>query len=493
MTAASAERGLLRGSTGPAGDDDPTGSRDEPRRPHATAWFACTATLLVGLGPTLVIGSTPLSDASSSAWPWAWLLTVLVGLRYSWLVAVAPSRLYEVVVWLFTYVFLGLAALAQMRSGRYPGTTPDIDPSLNGRTMAVVFVGSAAFALGLALSAPPRTTTSRPAPRMSNHRLLLFTALVLLFSAYYASRIGVGTLFSTRAERTALEGATFSNDTLLAVVKAAATLPIVVAFSGLLRLRQQRRADGRAGPSVLPALVLAVMVVVVSPLSSPRYLFGTAALAVLVALGATATPTRTRWFVLLLAAGLVLVFPYADATRRPGEATVVSGPAQTLSSSDFDAFDQINNGVAYVEAKGTTAGRQALGAVLFWVPRSVWEDKPQDTGILLADFRDYSVTNLSAPLWAELFINGSWVLLGAGMLGLGLLVRRLDRHDGRGADPYERGVLADVLPFYLIIMLRGSLLQSMAGFAVLAVSARFVTERRARSEQRSAAGQGTHA
>lgn len=448
-------------------------------RGSAWAWFAVSATVLVGLAPVLVMRSTPLSESTSDAWPWAWLLTVLVGLRYAWVVAVAPYRLYELIVWLFTYVFLGLAALAQMRSGTYPGTTPDLDTSLNATTMAVIGVGAAAFGLGLALGPGQRRASSRPPPRMSNHRLLAFTALALLVSAWYASRLGIGTLFTTRAERTALEGIVFGDATVRAVIKAAATLPLVVAFSGLVRLRRQRAAEGRSGPVLLTGLVLVVMVVVISPVSSPRYLFGTAALAVVVALGATATTARTRWFALLLAAGLVLVFPYADATRRPGPGAELSGPAQALSSSDFDAFDQVNNAVAYVQAEGTTHGGQALGAALFWVPRSIWEGKPQDTGVLLADFREYTFSNLSAPLWAELFINGGWLALVVGMAALGVLVRSLDGSPapgGRGRHA-GRGVLADIMPFYFIIMLRGSLLQSMAGFAVLAASGIFVTER----------------
>jgi hypothetical protein len=480
--------GTLNGSA-PLRPPPPTASsgtadqRGVPASPRPTwGWFSVSATMLVPLAPLLVIAATPLSDASSPAWVWAWLLTMVVGLRYAWLVAAAPQRLFELVVWLFTYVFLGLAPLAQMRSGTYPGTTPDLDTSLNGVAMGVVWAGAAAFALGLALRPPGPHRPRTPAAEMSNHRLLAFTALAVLFSAYYASRIGVGTLFSTRAERVAVENLVWSNSTVLAVVKAAATLPLIVAFSALVRLRRQRRAAGRRGPLLLLVLVLVTMSVAVSPVSSPRYLFGTAALAVVVALGAAATPRRARWFALLLAAGLVLVFPYADATRRPGPAEVKLGPAQSLSSSDFDAFDMVNNSIAYVRSEGITGGRQAVGAALFWVPRTVWENKPRDTGILLADFRDYAVSNLSSPLWAELFIDGGWALVIVGMTGLGLLVRRLDRDaDASGDSPSQGGVLADILPFYFIIMLRGSLLQSMAGFTVLALSGLFVTARRRRS------------
>src|SRR5207253_291263 len=154
----------------------------------------------------------------------------------------------------------------------------------------------------------------------------------------------------------------------------------------------------------------------------------TAALAVLTALGGAATAQRIRKLGLFLAVGLVLVFPYADAARTTDGTGDKGGPVQALASADFDAFCQITNTVSYVQDLGATQGRQLLGAALFWVPRTLWAGKPQDTGIVLADFRTYKVTNLSAPLWAEFFINGQWLLLVAGMGALGFVLRRLDNH-----------------------------------------------------------------
>ncbi|OBA93109.1 hypothetical protein A5662_20345 [Mycobacteriaceae bacterium 1482268.1] len=113
---------------------------------------------------------------------------------------------------------------------------------------------------------------------------------------------------------------------------------------------------------------------------------------------------------------------------------------------------------------------------LFWMPRRIWPDKPHDTGILLAESRRYGVSNLSAPLWAEMYINGGWPLLITGMLALGVFVRS---QDGRIEKTLQRarapGVLACIMPFYLIILLRGSLLQAMSYLLVAILSAAFVT------------------
>lgn len=443
-------------------------------------WFAVAAMLLAGLAPLLLVVSTP--HVGRSPWVWAWVLAVVVGLRYAWLVADGGRRLYELVFWLFTYAFLCLAPLVQVRTGQHPGTTPDVDDALDGRALAVVAVGAGAFAVGALLAgraAPPARPTRQVALR--EDRLLVVTCLALLFTALYVALVGPGAFFGSREARNVAEGATFGNPTVLAVVSAAATLPLLVCFAGLVRLARERRAEGRRLTPVPAVLVLLALAVVVNPVSSPRYVAGTALLTVGTALGATGTRTRMRWFSLVLAAALVLVFPYADATRRTGAdaATLASGgPATSLSSSDFDAFPQINNALAYVQQEGYTGTRQLVGAALFFVPRSVWSGKAEDTGILLADFRDYQVKNLSAPAWAELYLAGGWSVLVLGMLGLGALLRRLDRRalvrpvGGRGA-----GVLGGVLPFYAVIMLRGSLLQSMAGFTVLLLTGAVVTRK----------------
>jgi len=458
---------------------------DEPRTADSAAWFAVTAGVLSGVAPLLIIGSTPLDEASSSVWPWAWLLTVLVGLRYAWLVASGSRRLYELIFWLFTYVFLGLAPLAQMRTAHYAGTTPDLDPRLNGRVLLVVGVACVAFALGVVVAGQrPLPAAGADRPGVVMHRLLLLTALALAVTAYYVSKIGIPVLFSNRAQRTAAEAALWPDGTVQAIVKAAATLPLVVSFVALIRLRNQRHQAGAKGPAALVCLVLVALFVVVNPITSPRYVFGTAVLALCAALGVTSTPQRTRVFALVLAAGLVLVFPYADLTRRANTATELSlGPAQSLSSSDFDAFDQLNNIVALVRDEGTVGGHQLAGAALFWVPRSVWSAKPRDTGIVVAEYRGYRFQNLSAPLVGEFFLNGGWVLLGAGMALLGFAVRRLDQ--GLLASKLRapgQGVLASVLPFYLVLVLRGSLLQSMAGLTVLVGCAAIISSRRTPAE-----------
>lgn len=437
-------------------------------------WFAVVSVAMAGIVPAILIALTPTDGSESPAWAAMLALAVVAGVRFAWLVSRGELRLYEIVFWLFTYVFLGLAPVSQLRTNSYPGTTPDVHTALNGQAALVVWVGVLAFIIGVAIAVLRRPTPEdrRRISLVVPHRLMVFNVVVLLGCAYYVAKIGPGGLVLSRAARAVVEDAAWSNPTVWAIVKAFVSLAPVIAFAATMRLRRQRRAVGAVPPVAWAWIMAGLALAIDNPISTPRYVTGTAALGLLVALGAASRPRRLRILAVSLVAGMVLVFPLLDMfryTTSPGD-TAPTTLAETLQTADFDAFDQINNTVLLVDTDGIRGGQQALTSVFFFVPRAVWSTKAEDTGVLIAHFRDYKVTNLSAPIWTELYIDGSWVLLVVGMLLLGYVLRRADDAAVANFRTFPApGVLSGTLPFYLIIMLRGSLLQSMAGLTVLAL------------------------
>jgi hypothetical protein len=219
------------------------------------------------------------------------------------------------------------------------------------------------------------------------------------------------------------------------------------------------------------------LLVVVNPIASPHYTVGTVYIALLAACGVWSSKRKSRSVSISLLMALFFAFPIASTFRTTLNAKVqFASPLKSLLSRDFDSFDQINNA-----ERGITWGDQLLGVVFFWVPRDWWEGKTVDTGILLAQFRNYSFTNLSAPLWAELMINGGWPLLLIGMFVIGFLVRRWDARLAveislRGTP----GLIGCIAPIYLLIVLRGSLLQSMASLSIILILGWFLSAGRSR-------------
>ena len=486
LTAVSVPAVLLSGSSGPVtfGGLVVTASvwllfRDRGEGRTSAMIGVVAAFALCGLAPAAVVGLTP--DPSSRSWLAALLISVGVGLRLAWIIGDGVQRLVESMVWIFVYTFLGLALLVQLRRGTDPETTPFIDHSLDAEAMTIVIVGSVALGLGV-LAGRLRAPLSRRAPaelRISPPRVTVLTLFALTCTSYYIAKLGLGTVFASRTELGQVAAATWGDPTVFAIVKALAAMPLLVAFVALQLERASGLSSGWGRRRLLPIVTGGVLLIVVNPISNARYTSGTIYLAVLASVGLVATRPRFRTLVAGFLASIIFVFPFADAFRYSTTAEFkASDPLSALTTGDFDAYAQVVNTVEYVQAHGITWGYQALGPLLFWIPRSVWPDKPMDTGILLAESRGYGFTNLSAPLWSELFINGGWFVLFAGMFVFGILVRTWDtsiiRTLRRSRLP---GLYACILPFYLLILLRGSLLQATAALAVIISAAWFVLPR----------------
>jgi hypothetical protein len=453
--------------------------------------------LLCVLVPTVIMWILPEAPRSGNATVLAISALVAAGARFSWLLGRGEPRMMELSFWTFTYLFMGLAPLIQMRSGVYPGTTPRLSVDLNSTAMVVVLVGIAFVWLGCLI--PAKSEIGAISGAVNAGRLILLTTLALAVNAYYVMRVGAENFLKSRSELSIAIADVWSNTTIAAIVEACCTMPLLVTWLGLLQLRKQQKETARRTAIVLPVLVCAALLFSVNPVSSPRYLFGTVALSILAGLGAYSNGKRVRLMSGAFFLGLVFLFPLADAFRRSGTPDFSNiSPMNSFGTGDFDAFSQLNNTVLFVQTNGVTWGRQAIGVVLFWVPRSWWPDKPMDTGILLAQYRGYSFENLSAPIWAEFFINGGWLLLIFGMFFLGIYMRRRDNCDLRLKAEGKRGsIIGLILPFYLFILLRGSLLQAMAHLVVIAACAVFVvrhqSEKARADDLKRAAGTHTRA
>ncbi|MFC7574203.1 hypothetical protein [Klenkia terrae] len=443
------------------------------------------AALVFGLAvPAYVLAATP--GPRNPGWLGALVVLVLVGVRYSWIVGRGEQRLVEMTVWLFTYVFLGLAPLVQLREGVSPETTPEVYGAFVAESLLVVGLGSLSFAVGCGLRTlrsggrGARLRTIGPAiagnTQVGVPRGLRWLGLgSLLLTAYYLVQVAPA-LFTSVDQLGAQMAAVWPNTATQGIVQALAIMPLLVTVVSMTLLRLRRpRPVWTTGEQVVYWTAVVALVVTVNPLNSPRYVFGTVALSLAGALGLYATGRRFRAVAVGAVLGLLVVFPVADAfrdTSTPGGIEI--SPLSALEGGDFDAFAQIDNTLLYVDQYGTTEGRQALGVALFWVPRAVWTEKPEDTGVLLADFRDYSFDNLSAPLWAELFINGGWVAVGIGGLAFGWWARgRDDAIVTRLRRSRAPGVVDCILPFYFVFLLRGSLLQAMANLVVMLACAWF--------------------
>lgn len=430
------------------------------------------------LSPMLLFALTESSSSQSDASLFTAII-VLAGFRFAWILGSSTRRLYEMIFWLFTYVFMGVAPFVQSRMDFWPGTTPGISADYVGTAVLVVLVGCLALIVGSWLAGRRTFSNDGAEVLISPLRANALAAVALSFSIFYMSRMGLATFLESRVALAKVRASIWPEETMNAVIVAGTSMTLLVAFLAQMQLRASYRKQGLPGPRFLPLVLLAALLYSVNPISSPRYVFGTVILAVVASVGAYATVFRFRLMASSALFGLVVLFPALDAFRYSTDNAVqAEDPLKSMTGGDFDAFAQLVNTLEFVQANGVPWGKQLLGVLFFWIPRSIWQDKPIDTGTLLANFKGYGFGNLSAPIWSELFINGGWVGLVVGMFFLGYLFRSFDKRAERILSVSSSPpLLGCILPFYLLIVLRGSLLAAMAYLAVLLVCSLFVMKR----------------
>jgi hypothetical protein len=170
-------------------------------------------------------------------------------------------------------------------------------------------------------------------------------------------------------------------------------------------------------------------------------------------------------FTVSLVLGMTLLFPYTDYFRSESGYSMgdLDSPIQTLvQKPDYDAFQMISNTESVSRERGFAYGRNLLGALLFFVPRAAWPDKPRGTGWTVGEEVGYPFLNLSSPLWAEFDYSGGIVLVLVGFYLYGRAAVRIEQsslHSPAG------GLLLAYAAGTQTFLLRGDLLNAVACYA----------------------------
>jgi hypothetical protein len=438
------------------------------------------------IGPGIIVMIT--GPVETLSWLGPLAIAVIAAARFSWIIGLGERRLFEIMFWTFTYAFMGLAPLTEIREQTWPQIVPRSDFDLVWPGVAIVLVGIGAFLLGVILnraldvrfkSTATEVAASEPGKFSVRHnRIVLLAAIAFACNMYYSSKVGWIQFTQSRLGLNDRAALVWPSIAQMVGVRATVYVSCLGSWVGAIRWRREAKVAERAGfpqPAGRMRLNLLILWVIgillansMNPISNPRYLSGTAILAMLAGLGTFATVRRFRIASIGFAGALLVIFPIMDAFRYglPKDWSKAN-PINALTSADFDSFANITNGYMIVGREGIRIMGQFLGVIFFWVPRGYWDSKPVDTGIYIANNRGYFVTNLSAPFWIEMYMNGGWILLILAMLAAGYFLHSWDTRIDKQLKQFGvPSYLGTILPFYMFILLRGSLLQAMPFLAL---------------------------
>ncbi|GAA4777738.1 hypothetical protein GCM10023351_23210 [Microbacterium gilvum] len=417
------------------------------------------------------------------------LVLLYTGVRLSSFIGASAYVPSGAVFWMFSYITLGIVPLVQELTGVRQYYAFGTDP-----TMAALIVLAGLLAFDAAYVAAQRWTRSPIASERQgsrqlarddlvgvNSNLLVAAAMLSILAAgyYVLSAGGVPVFFSSRqdlgvATASALTDAD-SGESVRATVGALGTVFPLIMMLVMIALLQLGHVRYTATNVALLAVLIAVNIVVNNPISNPRYWV------LAVALGVFFTMFRAkRVHDLGVLGGVFLalvVFPISDVTRYASGASASPSADfwSTIATKDFDQFVMISNILDYTRDEGFAHGSQILGVLFFWVPRSIWNTKPVDTGVMVGEWMGMRNTNLSSPLWAEGWVDFGFIGTAVLLATLGVVCAAVDRaYDRARAQGGVSGAVtvvgAAVFSGYLFIILRGPLLQASARlFVIVAV------------------------
>lgn len=386
--------------------------------------------------------------------------------------------------WIFTYCWIAVAGLTQALADTNPlGVT--LTPDEQIRQGLVVLVGMICF--DVATRMRPATVPTGPGRLLGPRRVQLLGWFSVAISPFLVLVLGGPTalLSSREAVYDTLSEQGLYTDASNAVGGTLATFANVLPYIALLtvgKLLVDDRAFRRLlGNQVLFALLLGINLLINNPISNSRFWAFTVILGVVYLYRRTARPLVLAAFVTLFAMSSLVVFPYLDATRVSDSTARLYNIHQNdfsrpvdyvLAKTDYGSVTDIGIALRVTDVNGFQFGEQLAGDLLFWFPRSLWPDKPDNTAVLIAHQIGFKFTNLDSPLWAEGWVDFGWLGVVAFLAAAGLAARRLDDALGRarlwagGGTPLA-AVLVPAVAGYEFILLRGSLLQAMARVVVM--------------------------
>jgi hypothetical protein len=428
--------------------------------------------LFLGLAVPLMAG-LPGSTGSRSAGVILGLLIAVAATMIARNLAQGGSNFIELTFWLFVYVWGGLAALAQGSFAKYP--LPGVYSDAEVVTASVILALGVAGWVGGRSVANSRPQKPGHGRQVDERRVEVVAAIAVVLAGLGVQRVGLGTFFTSREEASmAWSTAVGGSDANGQIVRAMTSVPAAAAMYLVLFLRRSRGIDSLR-LRFFTALLACAVAVVANPITNSRFLFGSILFAWFIAYAGKMSSKQSRATAAAIVLGVLLIFPTADRFRKDERKMAsVSFSVELLQGGDYDAFQQTMNGVRLVDVGGLSKGKHAVGDALFWIPRSVWADKPEPVGSAIAEASGYSFQNLSSPFWIEGYVDFGLV----GTIGMGVFLGYYSRRIERASFGDGLTFPAAIGPFFAafqLVLLRGSIMGVISLLAAWAAVVYFGT------------------
>lgn len=306
----------------------------------------------------------------------------------------------EIAHWVFFILFFSLAPFLQYQSRSYPWSwTFDDSTIMMGNGLIFLWGIIVGFVCNRRKLLKPSTSEY---PRVAKSLLIVMLGISALVLVYMVSTIGLSDMLSRSTNDIEIESSAI-RQLVEKTCRATVTFTCVTSI-----LYYKRSRTGLA----LVVVSLAICVIACAPTGMPRY--SAAAIWGCILIVSLDILNKKVLFPLMFFIALLVVFPAINVFKGVdySSADIVGSLFSTLGSIptillevSYDTYSIMLRTIDYVNTYGISFGYQLLGAILFFVPRSLWVDKPFGSGATVVAAQGQTVTNVACPLPGEGIIN----------------------------------------------------------------------------------------
>lgn len=311
----------------------------------------------------------------------------------------------------FTYLFMIIAPTAQLSKNPSTliNTLPfDSSAAIYANIIISLFIATLFFSYQKIKIPKHQDDAIQKYPSSNRHYRVLFT-LAFAIALYAASASLTGNPSTSSPQE-----ATIAED--LIKTKFLYTLPFVAFAATLIRTKSSNK---KISLITLITLILLLLTVIATknPGLEKRNALGPIYLTILAISFPWVLRTGKSFFFFVMGVAL-LAFPLSSLiTHNSGDDKNIELSPESITSTIMNHFTELHydawaNTVAtidYVKTNGHSLGEQALGTIFFYIPRSIWAEKPISSGELIGIHltQNYRMwfDNLSTPIMAEGFID----------------------------------------------------------------------------------------
>lgn len=286
-----------------------------------------------------------------------------------------------------------------------------------------------------------------------------FRALIISVFAALAvvALVGFSNLFSRDTFSIALD-----QTTNLLFDKAVRPLPVFAFVLLLVRVKQKKSIDATF------ILSLVLMLLACFPAGMARYNMACIYGAILI-LSSSSLFEKKGLFPALFLFAFLIIFPASNCFRHNEFSFALLGDSiynvfanlpRGFCTGDYDAYSIVARTLKLVNSHDSTLGSQLIGALLFFVPRSVWPSKPVGSGNYVCSAQGQTFLNVSSPLPAEGIINFGFTGLIVFSIVAALISRSFDYWFIKSRSPLR--LFYPFMCMLVFFIMRGDLLSSFA-------------------------------